>query len=181
MKKYIEVNKELLEKIISAAYGEAGFIDKMIVLSLVKKNERIREIFNEYKKTAESLNSLQHENCPDEIISRVYSETGAGTGKISIIEKLRLQIFSKPIYAAAIILILTVTTFILLFRQPEPRPQYTKAEIAMAEKQVKQTMVFVSNIFKKTGNNLENNILPAKVGKPFNNGLNTVKNILNGG
>ncbi len=181
MKKKIEIDDKLLEKIISVAYGDAKFSDKIEIYRLSKIDSNVKKILNGFKETVVQLSSIRNENCPEEIINKVYSETGIANRKSSLNERIQFIIFSKPVYAAASVLILMTTLLFLVFRQPEPQQKYSKAEVEKAELQVKQTLVFVGGIFKKTGENLEDNILPDEVGKPFNKGLNTVKNILNGG
>ena len=181
MKKISEIDNKLLDKIISVAYGDAGLYDRIKIYFLSKRNIEISNLLNEYQKTAGQLKKLESENCPDEIINKVYSEIGMGRRKISIIERIQFTVFSKPVYSAVLVLVLLVISLFIIFKQPEPQQQYTQAEIKQAELQVKETIVFVSNIFKKTGENLNRNILPNEVGKPVQKGLNILTNILNGG
>ncbi|MFO7444880.1 MAG: hypothetical protein R6W90_00870 [Ignavibacteriaceae bacterium] len=158
------------DKIISAAYGDAGLKDRLTVWLLIRKNPEYKKLYIEYRKTALSVHKIQMEECPREIVDNTLDlindelEKAGGSTVTSL--------FGRPVFSAAvaaIILAAVIVTFNLIDRQAEV--QYSKQEILSAEEQVKSSLAIVSKLLNQTSQKLEEEILPKNVGKPIRQGF----------
>ena len=68
-----------------------------------------------------------------------------------------------------------------MFNKNEYKYEYTEQEIALADKQVKESLYFVSKIFNKAQTNLTEDILTDRVAKPISEGLNIVNELFKEG
>jgi lipopolysaccharide export LptBFGC system permease protein LptF len=84
------------------------------------------------------------------------------------------------ISAAVAIISLTIFSF-LIFNEPAPTHQYTKAEIELAENQLKQSLAIVGKVFTKAEKNFSEDILNKQLNKKLSKGYYLVNNILTGG
>ena len=178
-KKSFEITEELRDKIISAAYGDASFIDSMKIKKLVRKNSEVKNLFDEYSATANAAHSIKLEKCPDELLNSVRQKIGVTKeDKRSFAFDLYTALFTRPIIsaAAASILVIAIVTSII-FNKNEYQYNYTPEEIALADKQVKESLYFVSKIFNKAQTNLTDEILTARVAKPISKGFNIVNDL----
>lgn len=167
-----KIDEYILTKIIAAAYKDAGLIDRIKVYFLTKKNADIKRVYNEYRTTAKKIKNIQLEVCPDSIIELI---------KIKTKKEKRLFIL-KPVYPFAVtFFIVTILAAILIFKTKEEKTVYTKAEIELAEEQVKNSLAIVNKIFKKTGNLINDDVLPKRVGKPIHKSLTIINDVLTGG
>jgi hypothetical protein len=167
-----KIDEDIFNKIISAAYGDAGLIDRLKIYFLIKKNEEAKRIFNDYRITAANVKKIPLEECPDSIIESLKIKT----------TRAKNPLIFKPVYVFSITLII-VSTFvaILLFSNKEKERVYTKAEIELAEKQVKESLVIVNRIFKKTEKLIQEEVLPKRIGKPIHKSLTIINDVLTGG
>ena len=78
------------------------------------------------------------------------------------------------------VVVLSVISF-LIFNEPEPTYKYTKAEIELAEIQLKQSLAIVGKVFTKAERNFSQDILNKQLNKTLNKGYYLVNNILTGG
>ena len=60
-KKSSKISKELLERIISVAYGSASFLEKRRINKLASESETIKKLLEEYKRTANAVHSIPKE------------------------------------------------------------------------------------------------------------------------
>jgi hypothetical protein len=164
------LDEELRNKIIAAAYEDAGLVDRLKIYFLTKKDAEAKRIFNEYKATAESIKSIKLEECPDSVIESVKIQTTKE-------KKLFIQ---KPAFAVSL-LVLIITVAVLMFQSKKEEPVYTKAEIELAEEQVKASLAIVNKVFKKTENLIQEEVLPKRVGKPIHKSLTIINEVLIGG
>jgi len=65
------IKPELIDKIISTAYGDASFIERMIVKWKASRNDEVRKVLEEYKVTANSVHSIRKEKLPEYVIESV--------------------------------------------------------------------------------------------------------------
>lgn len=177
--KSYNIDEQLLEKIVSVAYGNAGFFEKRKIEKLARENEEVRELLEEYSETAKSLHSVEMENCPEEILKKVEEQIHFGKEeKNSIFVEIYSVFVSKPIVSAAAAAVLVV---ILLFSVVIDREKFdddfTNTEVVAAHEQVKQSLAMIGKIFKRTTNTLETEILGTRVGKPVNTGIKEVNNL----
>lgn len=172
-----QINEELLNRIISAAYGDAGLTESIKIYLLAAKNKEVKKVLDEYKLTADAVKQSEQVKCPDGIIKRIESET-AINNTVTSLPDILYGFIQKPLLSAAAII--SVMVAFLLFNDPGPK-QYTDEQILTAEKHVKQSLVFVNKIFKRTADKVENDILKQQVVKPISKGISTINNLFKGG
>lgn len=180
-----KIETELVNKIISVAYGEAGLIDRIVVLWEAVRNENVKQLLEDFRTTANGVHKLKQIELPEYITEKVSKKIAIKTESESFFSKIPLAfflLFSRkliPVAAAGIIILAVVSFFI--FREPEPTHKYTKAEIELAEKQFKQSLAIVGKVFKRTEEKLDRDILKTKVSKQVNKGLIIVHDYITGG
>ena len=69
------MNEKLLNRIISVAYGDADFFEKLKIYFLAAGNSEVKRLLSEYKATAKAVHKLEQEECPQEILARVKNNT----------------------------------------------------------------------------------------------------------
>ena len=170
--KKLNIDEEILDRIISAAYKDAGLINRLKIYFLAKKNPEVKLIYNEYRIIAESVKNIPLDECPDSV-----------TESLEINAKKEKRSFAlKPAFVFAIALVFVFTLVaVLMFQNKERETVYSKAEIELAEKQVKESLAIVNRIFKKTENLIQNDVLPKRVGKPIHKSLSIINEVLIGG
>ena len=182
-KKSYELNEEMLNKIISVAYGDATLRDKFIVMRAAKQNPNIRETLNSYKQNAKDVNALREEEYPDDLLKNVFRKNIPFFKKTSsFLFDLYSTVFSRPIISAitTIVLITTIVTTLIVNRPTQISYHYSQAEINNADQQARKAFAIVGKFFKQTQTTLENEIMGEHVAKPINNGIGIVNNILEG-
>ena len=178
----IEISEELLNRIIAIAYGDAGLFEKIKISFLAIKHSEVKKILNEYKQIANAVDRIEIEKCPNEIIESVKNNTGVIKDNIIVLFiNFVNQVLHKPVYTAAIILILLSSVVSLLILNQKNETQITNKHVALAEKQVKQSIVFVNRIFEKTAGRVENDIIKQQVAKPVGQGISTINYLFKGG
>jgi hypothetical protein len=182
MKSRLNIDEKLLNRIISVAYGDANLIDKIRIYYLASRNAEINRLLVEYKITAKAIGNLEQKNCPDEILENVKINTGTSRqGLYSPVIKFLDSLIYKPLFSTALILILVGGTALFILFNDINKSQYSKMQIQLAEKQVKQSLVLVNKIFNRTTNKLENDILKKQVAKPVHEGVATINELFRGG
>ena len=165
------MDEKILNKIISAAYGDCSFIDKIKIIILTRQNPEAAKIYNDYREVAGRVHSLPVVECPEKILEKTEARihlTGAN------------RHFLKPVAAFAVIIIAAVVAMFSMLDKERPQT-YTAAEVRTAEIQAKESLLMVSRILNKTTSTLEKEILPDKVSKPVKKGLTIINNLLIGG
>lgn len=182
-KKSHELNEEMLNKIISVAYGDATLRDKFIVMRAAKQNPNIRETLNSYKQNAKDVDALREEEYPDDLLKNVFRKNIPVFKKTSsFLFDLYSTVFSRPIISAitTIVLITTIVTTLIVNRPTQISYHYSQAEINNADQQARKAFAIVGKFFKQTQITLENEIMGKRVAKPINDGIGIVNNILEG-
>jgi len=171
--------EELLNEIISVAYGDAGLLSKIKIKNLAKKNNAVAEALNQYRETAKSVKDIDSEKCPEDLIENVHLKTD---GKIkeekSFFFDFYSVFFAKPAISAVTAAILVfVIVLSSIFNDGSNNQNYTTSEIETAEKQTREAISIVTRIFAKTKSTLENDVLAEKVSEPINRGINTINEL----
>ncbi len=178
----MEINKNLLHRIISVAYGDAGFFEKVRIYLLASRNSEVNRLLNEYKRTVKALHTLEQDECPAEVLDKVKISTGLDKNVPSRLSfNFFYPLFYKPVFSAiAILVFISGIVFFLLIHNTNEN-SYSKSQIQLAEKQVKQSLVLVNRVFNRTADTIENDVLKEQVAKPVHEGISTINNLFNGG
>lgn len=176
------MDEKLLNRIISVAYDDATQWEKFKINQLAKKYPEIELTLNKHRKIAQQAHRISLEECPDNILENIKGTTSTiKREEKSLLFDLYSFLFRKPAISAAIFslfLIALVSTFII--KRPEIHSQYSKQEIELADKQVKQSLALISGIFRKTSETVEKDILTDRVSKPIKESFNLVNDYLQG-
>jgi hypothetical protein len=166
------IDEKILDRIIAVAYKDAPLIDRIRIFLLAKKNPEIKKLLKEYRRTANNIKKVPLEECPDSIIKSLDIKT----------RKENRYLILKPAYVFVItVLVISTLMVVLLNQNKEKEHTYTKAEIELAEQQVKTSLAIVNRVFKKTEDLIQEDILPKRVGKPIYKSLSIINEVLIGG
>lgn len=177
------MNDKMIEKIISVAYGDAGFLDVLYVNMAARKDKEVLRLLNEYKKTANEVHDLKENELPEEVLAKIEAATRIKKGKRFTFTGDLFTLFAgRPLVtsAAALVLMFSLLTTIFVFRQNK-EIEYTQEEIEIAGMQAKQVFDKISEIFDKTENYVKENVLKDNVAKPMNDSYNKIINTLKEG
>jgi len=176
------IKPELIDKIISAAYGDASFIERMIVNWKASRNDEVRKVLEGYKATANSVHSIRNGKLPEYVIESVRRRIEFENESENLISKIYFALFTKPIYTAAVVGIFVLAIIsMFIFRQPAAIHKYSKAEIELAQRQLGESIAIVNKVFNKAEQKLDKEIINDRVSKQLNKGLNLVNEYLIGG
>lgn len=172
----LPLSEGIEDLIIKAAYKDSNIWEWIKLKILSAGNDEIKKLWDEYKSTAESVRTIEPEKCPENIIENLSIESFSE--KPSLIRDLYTAIFVKPIFTAAAITILTavIVTSVILKNNYEYEG-YKKAEVELAERQTQYALSVIGKVFKSTKRTLVEDIIPVKVSKPINQGIETVNKL----
>jgi hypothetical protein len=175
--KFYNVSENLSNVLISAAYGDVSFL-KQLRLRLIRKiNPLADKIYQEHKKIADEIKTTGKNTCPPQIVDSVFSRLEiTSEPKHNFREDLYSIFMFKPVYTYAVVLLIIGGLLFSIF-QDTPKVKYTNAEIQLADRQAKETLLLVSAIFNKTSSTLTNDILPEQVTKRINKGVNVIEDL----
>ena len=181
MKSQFQIDENLLDRIISVAYGDANFLEKFKIYFLAARYDKVKRLLTEYKITVKAIHSINQEECPVEILENVEANTLKKNGQFSLTIKFLYALLYKPILTVSTVLILiSGMLFFMLFNKTNNN-EYSEAQIKFAEKQLKQSLVLVNKIFYRTANKVEYDILRNQVAKPVHEGISTINDLFKGG
>jgi len=176
------VKDELLNRIISVAYGDAKIKEKMSIYLLSLKNEEVKKVLQEHKRIAAAAHNLDLEECPDNLIEKVSKSIKTNSLRS---QSMFVDIYSifirRPILTgslAAVIILAVISTFI--FERPEIKQQYTQQQIEQADSEVKYSLALVANVLNKTKNTVEKDVFEDRVNKPIKQSLFMINDYLQG-
>lgn len=179
LKKSFDISEELLNKIISVAYGDAGIWDRFSVNRLAGKYPEVKSILDEYKETASEVSKINEAECPSEILNRVENTTiKTGTHTNSCIRDLLNLIFLRPVLSAAVVIVLIGFTVYGILDNRMPEQNYTMAEIQIADKQAMEALAIVGRVFEQTNITLKEEVLNSRVAKPIRESMGIVNDFL---
>jgi len=179
------LDQKLTDKIIKVAYGDAGISDKIYIHLVAATNREIKDLLEEYEHTAKAVQNVKREVVSDHLIESVKSYTIGKEHRESFASRFLnafFMLYAKraiPATVLGIIIVLIVSFFV--FRTPDPAHKYSKAEIELAEKQFRQSMVIIGEAFQNAEKSFSNEVLNKQVNKNLNRGYYLVNNILTGG
>lgn len=180
-----ELNKNLIDKIIRVAYGDSGFIDWIYIhFKSITRNE-VKLLLKEYTASAKAVHILKQDNVPDQILEKTKNVTDSNNSKDSFLSRTAYSVyysFGKKAIPVTVLVILSL--FIIsffLFRNPTSTHKYSKAEIELAEKQLKQSLAIVGKAFQNAENSFSKEVLKDQINKNLDRGYYLVNNILIGG
>lgn len=178
-----KIDEKLIEKIIRTAYGDAGLIEKFIVNRKAKKDLVIKQLLNEYKSAAYAVKSIPPYECPGHLLNDALKRKQISSlkEKSYMPDVLGLSAKQLAISAAAFTVVIVAFITALLVNRVDVEPQYTQTEIKVAEEQVKESLVIVGRVFKKTRIRLEEEIIGKQVKEPLNKGFKILNNLFIGG
>ena len=178
--KSFNIDNDLLNKIISVAYGDASLKDKLHIRRLAGNREEVKKLLEEYRAVAAEVHSLKEEDCPQTLIHNLPVKA---LRRKSLSMDLYSLIFSKPIFTAAVsAVLLAAVVFGIMNNKPIAyRHNYSQADVLLAERQAKQAFAIVGKIFNETSTTLKNEVIESKVAKPIGESLGIVNNLINKG
>lgn len=174
-----KITEELKDKIISVAYNDASLRDRIMIRILAKRHSEVKKIHGEFKSTADSVHSIPERKCPDELLYTIKNASGIRNNKKrSFLLELYTIIFSRPTMSAAVsALVVLVLLSALIIERPKVEETYSRSEIELANRQVKESLAIVGRIFKKTETAIKKEVLTNLVGKPLKQGMSIVNNL----
>ncbi len=165
------MDEKLINRIISAAYGDCSYAERLRVKKILKTNPEAGRLYDSYRRTASKAHSLGKIECPDYVVKN------AGE-KINRLGRRSVQAF-RTAAAFAVIIIAAVVALFTVNEKHENR--YTASEIRTAEIQATESLAYIGNILNKTTASISSEILPDKVSKPIKKGIKIINNLLIGG
>ena len=178
----VKIEESLLDKIISVAYGDAGWIDRISIHRMAKKDPLVKQLLNEYKLTAASVHRIKSTELPVNVSNRVKEKLGRESESNPMGSFIYSWLFARPIVSTGFAGILIITICgILLFNDPTPEYSYTKAEIELAQQQFEHSLAIVGKVFQNAEKTLEAEVISKHVSKPLNKGLIYLNDYLIGG
>ncbi len=146
---------ELVDKIISVAYGDASITERIIINWQASRNDEVRKVLKEYKETASSVHNIKNEELPQQVINSVHRRVEPENESENLLSKIYFALFSKPIFSAAVVSIFVLAIIsMFLFKQPAVTHKYSNAEIELAQQQLEDSFTIVSRVFNKAEQNL---------------------------
>ena len=166
------MKEELLNKIISVAYGDAGLVDKIYIKRLARKNEEVRLLLEEYQETAREIHSIKEDECPPEIIQNVEAYVNYNKRK-SFVKDIYEVYLRRPVMstAAATLLVVLVLTSIVFDFNGNRYNGYSKEQVELARNQVKKSLAIVGEVFNSTRTKIRQDVLGERVNKPIKDGI----------
>jgi|GEM_PF-506865 hypothetical protein len=178
-KKYFEISENLLNKIISVAYGDANILDRYKVYRLASKYSEVKNLLNSYKKTAADVHKIGEDECPEELISLIESRTTKISGRAdTFTADFFAVLFNRPIVSAAVTIIMIGFLTYGIIENRAPRYEYSRDEIELADQQARQALAIVGKIFEQTNTTLKEEVLNSRVAKPIRESVDIVNDLL---
>lgn len=178
-KKSFKIDEKLLEKIVSVAYGNAGFIDKLGVRRLAKKYPEVKEALENYEKTAKELKKMDFSTCPDELIENVEKLINIDKKKErSLFSDLGSIFITKPLYSAAAVTIFVIAIlFSTTLERNFEHSEFSKQEVEVAGEQVEKALALIGKVFNTARTTIEKDILTKQVSNPLNESVKSVNEL----
>jgi hypothetical protein len=163
------MNESMLNRIISVAYGDSGFIERYRIRKYINRDPEAKRIYLSYRQAAQQVHKLKEE-FPSDLL-----EKSRRKGNIKVFSSYQVL---RPAAAFAIILIAAV---LAVFSLIDRKPQYSASEVETANIQARESIALVNRILSRTTTSIGNEIISDKVSKPVQKGLNIINNLLIGG
>jgi len=176
------IDERLYDKIVAVAYNDASLLDSFLINRLAKKNPEVKRILNEFKETANAVRSIQPYDLPASVIDSVKNRIGNSNRKSLLGNFIYPGIAARPLLSTSIVgLIILGLSALLFFNQPKPEKQYTKTEIALAQKQLEESLAIVNRVFRKAEKQFDKKVVPNIINKNTDKGFDLINDLLIGG
>lgn len=162
-------------ELINSAYGDANVFTRIKIFYLRKKHAELNSLFCEHKNTSKSLKKINLEECPEAILPKSVGQAKQ-QNQITVFSLLTPIIHKPALSAVALIIIIFATLFSVLDNSQEQT--FSQLEIELANKQLKQTLLLVSNVFNTSTKQLTKEILSERVANPVNEGMNIIEDYI---
>ncbi len=111
------IEESLLDKIIAVAYGDAGWMDRIIIYRMRMKDPLVKQLLNEYKLTAASVHTIKETELHASISNTVRVKIDEETTSNPVGSFIYSRLFARPILSTGVAGILMITIVgILLFK-----------------------------------------------------------------
>jgi orotate phosphoribosyltransferase-like protein len=168
------MNERLLQKIIAAAYGSAGPIDRMIVWYHTKKSRLAEETFNSYKNTALGIKTIKEEQCPAGLVNVALADVQNSKKRKHNINLAGIFLSKGFAFSSAVVIIIAISVSVYYNKKSNAEEAYTEEQIELAEKQTKEALAIVGKVLNNSKTILKNEVLYKQVSKPINVSIRTV-------
>lgn len=177
------MNEKLKERIIAAAYGDAGMLENIRIFWVRKHDAEARAIWSEYRATADKIHKMELDEYPEQSFARVKGiiDNNRKT-KRNAAHWFPIQ-FSGQVAVMGAGLLMAVFLIIFVLRK-EPKPTYegySQQQVEEADKQTREALAIVSRVIKVSRNTLENDVLETKIGLPIHESMQTVNQLFKEG
>lgn len=176
-RKQFEITEDISNKIISAAYKDAGWLDRIIVWRMTLKHKEAKNLFDSYRATASEVRKIKEDECPEELVLNLERKTKSSSGFLGDFYSV---VFVRPAISLVVFAVVVSAIIFGVIRNKTVEYEFTEAEVIEADKQAQQAFAIVGDIFKQTKTTLENDVLGDKVAKPLNKGFGIINIILEG-
>ena len=176
------IDEKLYDKIIAVAYNDSSLVDKIIIYIKARRNPEVQTLLNEFKETASAVRNIQSKELPEVVVNTVKSRIVKNSKEDFIGNIIYSKIVSRPLLSSGLAaIIVIVLAAILFFNQPQRTPQYTKAQIKIAEKQLAESLAIVNKVFNKAEQQFDKEVIPNIINKNTDKGFNLINDLLIGG
>ena len=176
------IDEKLYDKIIAVAYNDSSLVDKIIIYIKARRNPEVQTLLNEFKETASAVRNIQSKELPEVVVNTVKSRIVKNSKEDFIGNIIYSKIVSRPLLSSGLAaIIVIVLAAILFFNQPQRTPQYTKAQIKIAEKQLAESLAIVNKVFNNAERQLNKEVIPNIINKNTDKGFNLINDLLIGG
>ena len=181
-KNSVNIEEKLYDRIIAVAYNDASLVDRFVVYRMARKNPGIQNILNEFKATATAVHKIKCNELHESVIVSVKQRISRKEKKEFFGSFIYSKIISRPLLSSGVAgIIIIAIAALLFFNQPERQPQYTEAQIKIAETQLAESLAIVNKVFKKAEHQLDKEVIPNIVNKNTDKGFNLINDLLIGG
>ena len=182
MKRSNHISDEFTDKIISVAYGDAGFFDKRKVRKAAESNPEVSKLLEEYRETAGVLEMIKRERCPDEVVASAEQKTGVDVRHISFWQRyFGILAYRPAVPIAAAVMVTALFVSILINENSKVDQRFTQAQVLTAERQVKESLAIIGRVFNITEDQLQNEIIKKQVVPPLRQSISIVNDLFLGG
>ena len=145
------MKEELLNKIISVAYGDANLLDRMKINRLAKQNAEVKNLLESYRSTASEVHNLNEEEFPEELFRGIEIKTVKLKKQTNLFAfDLYSIIFRRPVVSAAATVVLLGAVIFGIISNRTIEYKYTPEEVNTADLQARKAFAIIGRIFDQT-------------------------------
>jgi anti-sigma factor RsiW len=164
-----QLPEDTVARIMAAAYGEASPADRLRVWRATRRDPALRRLLREHRLIAKAVHDLPAPRAPGGIADRIRTEVGGPgvRGAHTLPLPRRGLLWGGTAMAATCAILLATRT---LPPAPEPAPEYSRAEIEEARRQIEAAFAMVTRGMGKAGTAVHHEILAPTVARPLRDG-----------